>query len=124
LNGKKLVKPVTPERLRTAYLVAIGADCLQILLFPLFAEGFISPFDDALDLAVGFALVRLVGWRVEFLPSFAAKLVPGLDLVPTWTLALFLATRGLRAPAPVPAKVEVMPREEPPRQIQPPLLPR
>lgn len=33
-------------------------------------------------------LVHLVGWHWEFLPSFLAKLVPGVDLVPFWTMAV------------------------------------
>ena len=33
-------------------------------------------------------LTALLGWHWEFLPSFAAKLVPGVDLVPLWTLAV------------------------------------
>jgi len=33
-------------------------------------------------------LTLLVGWHWEFAPSFLAKLVPGLDLVPLWTLAI------------------------------------
>jgi hypothetical protein len=34
------------------------------------------------------ALSYLLGWNWEFLPSFLAKLVPGADLVPLWTLAV------------------------------------
>jgi len=41
-----------------------------------------------LDLVMGFAMVRLLGWHWEFLPSFLGKLVPGVDLVPLWTLAV------------------------------------
>jgi hypothetical protein len=33
-------------------------------------------------------MVRLLGWQWEFLPSFLAKLVPGVDLVPFWTMAV------------------------------------
>jgi len=33
-------------------------------------------------------MVRLLGWHWEFLPSFLAKLIPGADLVPFWTLAV------------------------------------
>jgi hypothetical protein len=33
-------------------------------------------------------LTYLLGWHWEFLPSFAAKLVPGVDLVPLLTLAV------------------------------------
>jgi hypothetical protein len=73
---------------RAALVLAIVADAVQILIFPLFAEGAISPLDDILDLTVMVALIRLIGWHWEFLPSFIAELVPGLDLVPFWTLAV------------------------------------
>lgn len=76
------------SRFRAAMVLAIAADALQILIFPLFAEGAISPLDDILDLIVMAALIRLIGWHWEFLPSFIAELVPGLDLVPFWTLAV------------------------------------
>src|ERR1700738_3924119 len=33
-------------------------------------------------------MVHLLGWHWEFLPSFFAKLVPGVDLVPFWTMAV------------------------------------
>jgi hypothetical protein len=33
-------------------------------------------------------MVHLLGWHWEFLPSFFAKLVPGIDLVPFWTMAV------------------------------------
>jgi hypothetical protein len=33
-------------------------------------------------------MVHLLGWQWEFLPSFLAKLVPGVDLVPFWTMAV------------------------------------
>ena len=44
--------------------------------------------DDILDLGVGAALISLLGMHWEFLPSFLAKLVPGVDLVPFWSLAV------------------------------------
>jgi len=73
---------------RTALIVAMIADALQLLVFPLFVEGAVSPVDDILDLGIGLVLVRLLGWHWEFLPSFLAKLVPGVDLVPFWTMAV------------------------------------
>jgi len=73
---------------RTAMLLALVADALQIAVFPLFVEGAMSPADDILDAAVAAILVRLLGWHWEFLPSFIAKLAPGVDLVPFWTLAV------------------------------------
>jgi hypothetical protein len=75
-------------RFRIALIVAIVADALQIILLPLFVEGAESPADDALDAGVGIALMAILGWHWEFAPSFLAKLVPGVDLVPLWTLAV------------------------------------
>lgn len=76
------------SRFRTAMILAIIADALQIIIFPAFAEGALSPADDVLDFVVAAILVPLLGWHWEFLPSFLAKLVPGVDLVPFWTLAV------------------------------------
>src|SRR5208282_2356513 len=75
-------------RFRTAMILALVADALQIVVFPVFVEGAISPADDILDLGIGAAMIHLLGWHWEFLPSFLAKLVPGVDLVPFWTLAV------------------------------------
>ena len=75
-------------RFRTAMVLAMAADALQIFVFPLFAEGALSPADDVLDLSVAAVLVHLLGWHWEFLPAFAAELVPGIDLVPFWTMAV------------------------------------
>ena len=75
-------------RFRAAMLLAIIADVLQIVVFPLFVEGAESPADDLLDFGIGAVLVYLLGWHWEFLPSFLAKLVPGVDLVPFWTMAV------------------------------------
>jgi hypothetical protein len=75
-------------RFQVAMVLAIVADALQIILLPLFVEGAESPADDVLDLGVGVALIGLLGWHWEFVPSFLAKLVPGVDIVPFWTLAV------------------------------------
>jgi len=71
-----------------AMVLAVAADALQLVAFPLFVAGAISPADDLLDLAVGAVMVHLLGWHWEFLPSILAKLVPGVDLVPFWTMAV------------------------------------
>jgi hypothetical protein len=78
---------------RVAWAIAIAADALQIMAFPLFAEGALSPADSILDLVVAFMMVRLLGWHWAFLPTAAAKLVPGADLFPTWTTAVWFVTR-------------------------------
>jgi hypothetical protein len=75
-------------RFRAAMILAIVADALQLAVFPLFVEGALSPAEDVLDFGVGALMVHLLGWHWEFLPSFFAKLVPGVDLVPFWTMAV------------------------------------
>ena len=87
-------------RFRAAAILAVAADALQILLFPLLAEGAVSPADDLLDLLVGALLVHLLGWHWEFLPTFLAELVPGVDLVPFWTLAVINVYRKWKQIAP------------------------
>jgi hypothetical protein len=89
----------TAGRVVAARLIGVAADVIQIVLFPLFAAGAASPWNDALDLLVALAMTWLVGWHWAFLPSLFAELVPGLDLVPTWTAAVFFATRA-KTPAP------------------------
>jgi len=75
-------------RLRTALALAMVADVVQMIGFPFFVEGAASPVDDLVDLGMAGILTFLLGWHWEFLPSFAAKLIPGVDLVPLWTLAV------------------------------------
>jgi len=84
---------------RLAWLVAMAADAIQIVGFPIFVEGAISPADSVLDLVVGFVLIRLLGWHWAFLPSLAAELIPGMDLFPTWTAAVWYVTRQHMRPA-------------------------
>lgn len=82
----------TPEH-RLAWIIAIAADAIQITVFPLFATGAVSPADTALDILTGALLIRLLGWHWAFLPTLAAELLPGFDLFPTWTAAVFFVTR-------------------------------
>jgi hypothetical protein len=89
-------------RLRAAMILAIIADALQIIVFPLFVAGAASPADDALDLGMGAVLMYLLGWHWEFLPSFFSKLIPGVDLVPLWTLAVANVYRKSKQIAVIP----------------------
>ena len=91
----------TPEH-RMAWTIAIAADALQIAAFPLFAEGGISPADSLLDIVVGFFMIRLLGWHWAFLPTIAAELIPGADLFPTWTAAVWFVTRQQGAANSIP----------------------
>ncbi|HWR14913.1 MAG TPA: hypothetical protein VN577_08795 [Terriglobales bacterium] len=82
-----------PEH-RVAWSLAIAADALQIGLFPLFAAGGLSPLNAALDALMAALLTRTLGWHWAFLPSFASEMLPGFDLFPTWTAAVWFVTRG------------------------------
>src|SRR5438128_3331298 len=99
----------SPEQ-RMAWLVAIAADAVQIVFLPLFAEGGLSPLDTMVDLVVAVVLSRLIGWHRAFLPALLAELVPGLDLFPTWTAAVFYVTRRQTT---TEEGVEVLPPEIP-----------
>jgi hypothetical protein len=75
-----------------ARVLAVVADALQLGLLPLFVGGGLSLVNDVLDVLVAGAMIALVGWHWAFVPTFLAELVPGLDLVPTWTMAALLVT--------------------------------
>jgi hypothetical protein len=89
-------KPWWSKPFATALAIAVAADFFQIIFFPVFAQGLLSPADDVLDIAVGLAMTKLIGWHWAFLPSFLGKLTPVLDEVPCWTLAVLYvaAERG------------------------------
>jgi hypothetical protein len=59
---------------------------------------------------MGAVLVYLLGWHWEFLPSFFTKLVPGVDLVPCWTLAVANVYRKQRQ---IPGTIEGIREEQP-----------
>src|SRR5262245_36049677 len=83
-----------PAKRRAAIAIAIAADAIQWVFAPLVLWGAASPLDDVLDVVVGFLLIRLIGFHWALMPAFVAKIVPFVDLVPTWTAAVWLATRG------------------------------
>lgn len=87
-------KTPTAGRVWLARGIAMAADLVQIGLLPYFAEGIVSPLDAVMDVVVGVVLVWLVGWHIAFVPTFVVEMLPVADLAPTWTLAVFIATRG------------------------------
>jgi len=92
-----MVRPtLTKKRIWTARFLALAVDAAQVVFLPFLGVGFVSPVSDALDLGIAVALTVLVGWHWAFLPTLVAELIPGVSLVPTWTAAVFLATRGRR----------------------------
>lgn len=81
---------------RLALLIAIGVDFMQWVAFPLFLGGAFSPVANAVDVATAISMIAMLGWHWAFLPTFIAEIIPGVGLVPTWTLAVWIATRGKR----------------------------
>ena len=113
--GAPALKPPRRQHRRAAWIVAIAADALQWGLLPMFGLGALSPFNNVLDVVVGAALWRLLGWHWALLPTFVAELLPGVDLVPCWTAAVFLATRGKPPGAPASAATALPPEPRPPQ---------
>lgn len=99
------------SRFRSAIVLAMAADAVQIVAFPLFVEGALSPLDDVLDLVVAVALTRLIGWHWEFMPSLIGELLPGFDLVPFWTLAVANVYRKWKQDEPAGDTIDIVPLE-------------
>jgi hypothetical protein len=87
---------VKRSTIAAAWVIAVGADALEIGFSPLFGEGFVSPINNIVDVVVCIILTVLLGWHIAFLPSFLVKLLPVVDFAPTWTLAVLIATRAGR----------------------------
>ncbi len=115
-------KTLNSREVLLAWIVALAADTIQIAGLPLFAEGATSPLDDLLDLLTAVILVRLLGWHWAFLPSLVAELVPGVNLFPTWTAAVWFVTRKSPLPDDMLVKKPRLVRSEI-RTVQPEILP-
>jgi len=89
-------------RQKLAWTLAIAADALQVAMLPLFAGGIASPVSDALDIAMTAAMIFLLGWHIAFLPTLIAEFIPVVNLVPTWTAAVWLVTRTQKPPTGAP----------------------
>lgn len=87
------MKPLSPARRRLAWALAIAFDAIQWVLFPVTVEGGFSLIDDGLDILAFLVFTALLGWHWHFLPSFITKLIPFVDLAPTWTLSVAWVTR-------------------------------
>jgi hypothetical protein len=114
---------LSPATVHSARWIAVAADLLQIVLLPAFFPGALSPASTAIDVVVAALMIRMLGWHWAFLPTFVAEATPFLDLVPTWTGAVFLVTRnaGARAAA-VVVETTAVP-VDPPRSLPAPVDP-
>lgn len=76
---------VSKKRKAVALSVAVTADLVQMVLWPAFAGGAASPFDDALDAVVALALLVTLGVSGRLAFALALELTPGAALFPTWS---------------------------------------
>jgi hypothetical protein len=97
---------LTRPRMILALAIAVAADGLQFLLGPL---GWLF-VDPAIDCVTMVLLSRVIGFHILLLPTFAVKLVPGIDELPTWTactaavIALRIHDQKNPPPSPPPDK--------------------
>ena len=106
---RSMARTCTGRRARLALWLALAVDILQWALIPLFAEGFLSWFNDVVDVAAAVAMTSLLGWHLVFLPSFMGELVPLANLAPTWTAAVLWVTRRSRREDGLPGDGDVLP---------------
>jgi hypothetical protein len=85
------VPKLTSSRIRSAYVVAVAADALQIMLGPF---GWIA-VDQIIDVVAGLVTWRILGFHPLLLPTFVVEIFPIIDMLPTWTgcVALVVAHR-------------------------------
>jgi hypothetical protein len=84
LNSWFRVPLLTLPRITLALATAMVADGLQLLL------SFIGPMewatvDPVIDCVAAVLISRLIGFHALLLPTFAVKLVPLVEDLPTWT---------------------------------------
>ena len=78
------VPQLSRSRIRTALLIAIAADAIQVLLGPL---GW-TFFDEVIDIIAMLIISWAIGFHPLLLPTFFIELVPVVDMLPAWTLCV------------------------------------
>jgi len=94
-------------------ILAIAADGLQLLVTPLIPVAGVGIFfDAAIDVSMAVTLLLLVGFHWAFIPTFLVELIPGVGLVPLWTLAVLLAGKNAKPERDEPKNVTSAPSQE------------
>jgi hypothetical protein len=87
-------------RVRAAWVVAVLVDAIQLGTSPAELAGPLAWFiETGADLITAAVMIWLLGFHWAFLPSFLTKMLPFIDLAPTWTAAVFFVTRARRKAA-------------------------
>jgi hypothetical protein len=80
---------LTRSRIALALAIAAAADMIQIPITVATATGALAApaelFDLVVDCTVMGIMSALLGFHWLFLPSLVFEIVPGIDLLPTWT---------------------------------------
>ena len=93
--------PRNRSHVRIAWVVAVLVDGLQLITAPAEWTGpVVWVVEAGVDLVTMGVMMFLVGFHWAFLPSLVTKFLPFIDLAPTWTVALFIATRDRKKLAP------------------------
>lgn len=69
-------------------------DLSQIVLLPAFFPASLAGANNVIDMAAAVVLIALAGWHWAFLPTFLIEMIPMAELAPTWSVAVYIATRG------------------------------
>jgi len=80
--------PITHKRKAVVIFVAGTADFLQIMFLPGIGLGYV--LDDAIDFLTAIILTAICGFKWQFVLAFFMELIPGLDILPTWTAVALL----------------------------------
>lgn len=99
------VPAVSKKRKAIALAIAVAADLTQLVLWPAFAPGAASPFDDALDAVVAVALLVTLGFSGRLALALGLELAPGAALFPTWSAVVAtIPVLDEPAKAPIPER--------------------
>jgi hypothetical protein len=98
LSGPFPAPRLTRTRMALAVIVALAADAVQVPLSPL---GWLF-FDEIIDIAVMALTVWAIGFHLLLLPTFLLEVLPGIEILPTWTgcviTVIILRKREQRTP--------------------------
>lgn len=109
--------PLTPARIRCAYIVAAVGDALQLMLGQF---GWVGP-DQVIDMVLMIVQWRLLGFHPLLLPTFVLELIPMVDMLPTWfgcTALVITLRKNKPHSATPPAQPPIEPPVEPPRLLK------
>lgn len=95
-------------RMVFAFAVAVTTDALQVGLGP-FGWVFV---DEGLDVAAMILISWAIGFHMLLLPTFVLELIPGPDMLPTWTgctAAVLMLRKRAQQKRPIDITSEVTP---------------